>query len=181
MMLLCLTTLCMSSKKEESQGLVILMACYKRYYSCINYTHGIPEFEIVLRLFSKRNFNHKNLLQCPSFPPLDFRSTYTTMKLFKNLVNRSWTLSVIDYFQFVRSQIEAVFKLAKIAFSLWIFHRYTTRSVKNAASLDVLLSGLVISLGFCSKIQLQLISEWYFLEGTNVFLLLDLGMAGLSQ
>ena len=49
---------------------------------------------------------------------------------------------------------------ANDAFSLQKFHRYTTRSVKKAVSLNVLLSGLVISLGFRSKKQLQQVSEW---------------------
>jgi len=56
--------------------------------------------------------------------------------------------------------IEEVFKLAKYAFSLQKFHCYKTRSVKKAISLNVLLSGLVIYLGFRSKKQLQQLSEW---------------------
>ncbi len=87
--------------------------------------------------------------------------TDTTMKQFKNLVKRLLdSLGHQDYFQSIRSLIEDVFKLAKDAFSLQKFHRYTTRSVKKAVSLNVLLSGLVISLGFRSKKQLQQLSEW---------------------
>ena len=87
--------------------------------------------------------------------------TDTTTKLFKNLVKRLLdSLDNQDYFQSMRSLIEDVFKLAKDAFSLKKFHRYTTRSVKKAVSLNVLLFGLVISLGIRSKKQLQQISEW---------------------
>jgi hypothetical protein len=83
------------------------------------------------------------------------------MKLFKNLVKRLLdSLGHQDCFQSIRSLIEDVFKLAKDAFSLQKFHRYTTRSVKKAVSLNVLLFGLVISLGFREKKQLQRFSEW---------------------
>ena len=87
--------------------------------------------------------------------------TDETVKLFKNLVKRLLdSLGHQDFFQSIRSLIEDVFKLAKDSFSLQKFHRYTTRSVKKAVSLNVLLFGLVISLGFHEKKQLQQLSEW---------------------
>ena len=51
------------------------------------------------------------------------------------------------------------------AFLLQEFQRYTTRSVKKALILNVLLLVLVIFLEFRSKKQLQQLSEWSFLEG----------------
>jgi hypothetical protein len=90
------------------------------------------------------------------------------MKLFKNLVKRlPDPFGHQDYFQSIRSLIEDVFKLAEDTFSLQKFQRYTPRSVKKAVSLNVLFSGLVISLGFRSKKQLQQLSEWQLLEGAN--------------
>jgi hypothetical protein len=59
-----------------------------------------------------------------------------------------------------RSLIEDVFKAAKNAFSLKKIHRYTTRSVAKTVCLNVLSLGLVISLGFDKKVDLQRISEW---------------------
>ena len=73
----------------------------------------------------------------------------STMKLYKNLVKQIlisfWNQ---DEFQTIRLQIEDVFKFAKDTFFLMDFPRYTTRFVKNAAYLTVLLFVLVISLGF---------------------------------
>jgi len=90
----------------------------------------------------------------------DRPATNTTMKLFKNLVKRLLdSLGHQDYFQSLRSPIENVFKWAKDTFSLRKFQRYTTRSVKKAVGLNVLLSGLVMSLEFRSEKQLQRISE----------------------
>jgi hypothetical protein len=140
-----------------------MVVCDKGYYSYRNYTQGIREFKIVPRIFARKNFNQDKMMQNLSYPLSIFGrpDTDTTIKLFKNLVKRLLdSLGHQDYFQSIRSLIEDVFKLAKDAFSLQKFHRYTTRSVKKAVSLNVLLSGLVISLGFRSKKQLQQVSEW---------------------
>ncbi len=59
-----------------------------------------------------------------------------------------------------RSLIEDLFKMARNAFSLMNIHRYTTRSVAKTVCLNVLLLGLVISLGFDKKVDLQRLSEW---------------------
>ena len=59
-----------------------------------------------------------------------------------------------------RSLIEDVFKAAKNTFGLRKIHKYTTRSVLKTVCLNVLLLGLVISLGFDKKIDIQRLSEW---------------------
>jgi hypothetical protein len=59
-----------------------------------------------------------------------------------------------------KSLIEDVFKAAKNAFGLRKIHKYTTRSVIKTVCLNVLLLGLVISLGFDKKIDIQRLSEW---------------------
>ena len=87
--------------------------------------------------------------------------TRDNVRLFKKLVGKLILgLAHQDSFQTIRSLIEDVFKLAKDAFSLKKFHKYTTRSVKKTVCLNVLLVGLVISLGFRSKKQLQRLAEW---------------------
>jgi hypothetical protein len=59
----------------------------------------------------------------------------------------------------VRAMIENIFKLAKNAFSLRKLHRYAERSVKKFACLNVLLLGIVVSLGINSKEELQSLAE----------------------
>ena len=60
----------------------------------------------------------------------------------------------------IRGMIEDIFKLAKDAFSLRKLHRYTERSVGKFICLNVLLVGIVVSLGFNSKADLQQMAEW---------------------
>jgi len=140
-----------------------LVICDKGYYSYQNYVDGIIDFRIVPLIFSKKNFNEKKLLNRLSFPLSVFgrSDTRERVRLFKRLVRKLIDgLAHQDSYQAIRSLIEDVFKLAKDAFSLKKFHRYTTRSVKKAVCLNVLLVGLVVSLGFRSKKQLQRLAEW---------------------
>ena len=60
----------------------------------------------------------------------------------------------------IRGMIEDILKLAKNAFSLRKLHRYTERSVGKIICLNVLLVGVVVSLGFNSKEELQRMAEW---------------------
>jgi hypothetical protein len=62
-------------------------------------------------------------------------------------------------FKYIRSIIEDMFKLAKKSLDLHKIHRYTTKSVTKHASLNVLLIGTIITLGYNSKTQLQTLAE----------------------
>lgn len=140
-----------------------LIICDRGYYSYQNYVDGIIDFKIVPLILSKKNFNERKLLNRLSYPLSVFgrSDTRTRVRLLKRLVkNLIEGLAIQDVFQTIRSLIEDVFKLAKDAFSLKNFHKYTTRSVKKTVCLNVLLIGLVIPLGFRSKKQLQRLSEW---------------------
>jgi hypothetical protein len=140
-----------------------LIICDRGYYSYQNYVNGIIDFKIVPLILSKKNFNERKLLNRLSYPLSIFgrSNTRTRVRLLKRLVkNLIEGLAIQDVFQTIRSLIEDVFKLAKDAFSLKNFHKYTTRSVKKTVCLNVLLIGLVIPLGFRSKKQLQRLSEW---------------------
>ena len=140
-----------------------LVVCDKGYYSYGNYVAGIKEFKIVPLIFSKKNFNLKKLLNDLSYSLTIFGRSDTDdqIRLFKRLAGRLISaLALQDRYMSVRSLIDDVFKLAKDAFNLKKFHKYTTRSVKKTVCLNVLLVGLVISLGFRSKKQLQQLSEW---------------------
>jgi len=139
-----------------------LVICDKGYYSYQNYVDGVIDFRIVPLIFSKKNFSQKNLLNRLSYPLSVFGRSDTGKKirLFRRLVKKLLTgLADQSAYLTVRSLIEDVFKLAKNAFSLKNFHQYTTRSVKKAVCLNVLLLGLVVSLGFRSKEQLQSLAE----------------------
>lgn len=139
------------------------IVCDKGYYSYQNYVDGIIDFKIVPVIFSKKNFEKRILLNRLSYPLFVFgrSDTKDRVRLLKRLVGKLFAcLAHQDVFQNIRSLIEDLFKLAKDSFSLKDFHQYTTRSVKKAVCLNVLLVGLVVSLGFRSKKQLQRLAEW---------------------
>jgi hypothetical protein len=149
-------------KRRRITRTMDLVICDKGYYSYQNYVDGILDFRIVPLIFSKKKFSLYNLLNRLSYPLSIFgrSDTRDKVRLFKRLVKKLITgLAQQDTYLAVRSLIEDVFKLAKNAFSLKKFHRYTTRSVKKAVCLNVLLLGLVLSLGFRSKKQLQSLAE----------------------
>ncbi len=149
-------------KRRRIARIEDLVICDKGYYSYQNYVDGVIDFRIVPLIFSKKNFNKKNLLNRLSYPLSVFgrSDTRDRIRLLKRLVKKLLAgLADQSAYPAVRSHIEDVFKLAKNAFALKNFHRYTTRSVKKAVCLNVLLLGLVVSLGFRSKEQLQSLAE----------------------
>jgi len=128
-----------------------------------NIVQGIFEFNIVPLIFSKKNFSISKLMKKLVYPLWIFgrSDTLLLMKRFASLVRRL-LMYLRDQTPFLekRSLIEDVFKAAKNAFGFARMHKYTTKSVKKTVCLNVLLLGLVISLGFGEKIGLQRLSEW---------------------
>jgi len=136
----------------------------KGYYSYGNYIEGIFKFNVVPIIFSKKKFSFRKLMNLFNYPIWIFGRSDTTqlMYRFKSLAMRLISnLQDIDLFMAKRSLIEDVFKAAKNAFSLRKIHKYTTRSVVKTVCLNVLLLGLVISLGFHRKVDIQRLSEWW--------------------
>ncbi|MDI9633015.1 MAG: transposase [Methanolinea sp.] len=135
----------------------------KGYDAYDNYVEGIFAFSIVPMIFTKKNFSLSKLLRKLNFPLWIFGRS-DTKQLFQRYTSlaRRLVMYLRDEIQLVekRSLIEDVFKMAKNAFGLKRIHKYTTRSVKKTVCLNVLLLGLVISLGFGDKIQLQRLAEW---------------------
>jgi len=135
----------------------------KGYYSYDNYVRGIFEFNVVPLIFSKKNFSLNKLQKKLNYPIWIFGRSDTRQLMYRF---RSLAIRLINHLRDVtqfmekRSLIEDVFKAAKNAFSLRKIHKYTTRSVTKTVCFNVLLLGLVISLGFDKKVDLQRLSEW---------------------
>jgi len=60
-----------------------------------------------------------------------------------------------ERYRSIRSRMEDLFKLANNAFSLDKLHRYTRKSVKKFVGLNVLLLGMVVSMGIRKKEELH--------------------------
>jgi hypothetical protein len=133
------------------------------YYGYKNYSMGISRFKVVPLIFPKKNFKMNKLTGMISYPLSIFgKSDLEKNKKFFNQLMESLRIKLENWEEYkpIRSIIEDMFKLAKNAFSLKKLHRYTERSVKKFVCLDVLLIGIIVSLGINSKEDLQRIAEW---------------------
>ena len=134
----------------------------KGYYSYRNYVMAISRFKVVPLIFPRKNFSLSGLLGMFSYPLEIFllqkwRKTdflEAGEGVFVRLI-KEW-----EKFKAIRSVIDDLFKVAKKCFALDKLHRYTMRSVKKFVALNVLLVGMVVSLGFREKEALQRLAEW---------------------
>jgi len=133
----------------------------KGFYAYRNYLMGINEYRIVPLIFPRSNFKINRLDGMLSYPLGIFSSKRLKeeKRRFKALKTKLMgLLQRWEEFKSVRSAIEDVFKLAK-SFGLRKLHRYTGKSVYKFATLNVLLVGVVVALGFREKKVLQRLAE----------------------
>jgi hypothetical protein len=135
----------------------------KEYYSYINYQLGISRYNIVPLIFPKSNFKLQKALNSLSYPIQLFNKTKIenkTKKFFQQLKKEfKRNMENWKHFKYIRSIIEDMFKLAKQSLDMHRIHRYTTESIVKHTSLNVLLMGTIISLGYSSKTELQTLAE----------------------
>ncbi len=136
----------------------------KGFYSYLNYVEGIARFKVVPMIFPRKNFDLDRALGMVSYPLEVFngRPAYVEEKKdFYDKLVLEFKEKVMRWrdFKALRSIIKDLFKLAKKSFALSNMHRYTMRSVKKTIAFGVLLSGVVISLGFDTKEDLQRLAE----------------------
>ncbi len=133
----------------------------KGYYSYRNYVMAISRFKVVPLIFPRKNFSLSRLLGMFSYPLEIFISRSGKRLIFLKLV-REFVRLIKEWerFKAERSVIDDLFKVAKNSFALDKLHRYTKRSVEKFVALNVLLVGVVVSLGFREKEALQRLAEW---------------------
>lgn len=135
----------------------------KGYYSYQNYQLGVSRYKIVPLIFAKSNFKLKRTLNSLSYPLESFNNfkiVQETKKFFQQLKKEfKAKMEKWQDFKYIRSIIEDMFKLTKKSLDLHKIHRYTTKSITKHVSLNVLLIGTIITLGYKSKTQLQPLAE----------------------
>jgi hypothetical protein len=136
----------------------------KGFYSYLNYVEAIARFKIVPMIFPRKNFDLDRVLGMISYPLEVFNGRPAYVEEKKHFYDRlvlefKEKISRWKDFKPLRSIIEDLFKLAKNSFALSNQHRYTMRSVKKACAFCVLLVGVVVSLGFNRKEDLQRLAE----------------------
>ena len=140
------------------RGDIVIMD--KGFYAYRNYLVGINEYRIVPLIFPRSNFNIGRLDGILSYPLSIFGSKMLEKEIRRFKALKAKLMNLLrrwEHFKAVRSVIEDVFKLAK-SFGLRRLHRYTGRSCEFA-TLNVLLVGVVVALGFREKRVLQRLAE----------------------
>ena len=143
-------------KKRRIIGEGDVVIADKGYYSYKNYLKGITRFRIVPLIFPRKNFNLNRALGLFSYPLDVFCSNSLRKEVFIRLI-RKFREMILKWkrYRSIRSRMEDLFKLAKNAFSLDRLHRYTKKSVKKFAGLNVLLLGMVVSMRIRRKEELH--------------------------
>ncbi len=135
----------------------------KGYYSYKNYQIGIIKYKIIPFIFPKKNFKLKKLNDQLSYPLTIFDSKNRVnhlKKLYKRLKMKLISLlENWENYKPVRGKIEDFFKLCKIGLNLKKIHKYTPKSAKKTIILNVFLAGLITTLGYTKKQDLQKLAE----------------------
>jgi hypothetical protein len=133
------------------------------YYSYNNYQIGISKYKIVPLIFPKENFKIQKLNDKLTYPLRIFnnkktekhaKKLYSTLK--KELLKK---IAKWKKYKPIRGKIEDFFKLCKSGLSLKKLHKYTPESAKRTTILIVFLAGLITTLGYNTKTDLQKLSE----------------------
>ena len=149
-------------KRRRLFGKRTILYLDRGYYSLENYKIGINRYKIVPVIAPKYKntiqkikdnlaypleiYNNKNLKE--------EKKNYILLKtiLIKQITN--W-----DNLKPVRGLIEDFFKVAKDAFGLGKFHKYTTKSISKSIYLCLLLTTLCIQQGYKTKTKMQQLAE----------------------
>ena len=135
----------------------------KGYYSYKNYQIGISSYKIVPLIFPKNDFKIRKLDDTLTYPLQVFRDKkletkvrklYKTLKMILFEKIRNW-----KRYKPIRGKIEDFFKLCKSGLKLKKLHKYTEESAKRTTIITVFLAGIITTLGYNSKTDLQKLSE----------------------
>ncbi|MFO7966562.1 MAG: transposase [Archaeoglobaceae archaeon] len=145
-------------RRISRKGDTILMD--KGFYAYKNYLIGLNEYRLVPVIFPRSNFNQSRLDGLLSYPLDIFEKNLEKEKVrIKKIRDKLMAmLSNWKRLKGIRSVIEDVFKLSK-SMGLKGIHRYTKRSVHKYAAMNVLLVGIIASLGFKEKKVIQRLAE----------------------
>ncbi|WP_409199331.1 transposase [Methanobrevibacter sp. DSM 116169] len=135
----------------------------KGYYSYNNYIHGIAKYNIVPFIFPKGNIKIEKLEGLLSYPLDIYSKNKDTKKLKKSYKNNAKKLIQLikkwKQYKPIRGKIEDFFKLCKQGLHLKKINKYTPKSVKKITILGVFLAGLITTIGYNKKTDLQTLSE----------------------
>ncbi|MBM4241118.1 MAG: transposase [Euryarchaeota archaeon] len=131
----------------------------KGYYSYENYQIGISIYKVVPLIFPRKDFKHKRVLDRLSYlliPYLTKGMPEETRRFFQRL-KVQFKHKIQEWLEHkpIRSIIKDFFKLTKKSLTLDQLHHYTKRSVHRFVVLNALLAGIITSLGYNTKENIQ--------------------------
>jgi hypothetical protein len=133
------------------------------YYSYNNYQIGVSKYKIIPFIFPKNNFKINKLNDRLSYP-LEIFSLKKPINKLKSIfkrIKRQLLGFIADWENYKpkRGKIEDFFKLCKEGVNLKKIHKYTPKSAKKTAILHVFLAGILTTLGYSGKTDLQRLAE----------------------
>ena len=149
-------------KKRRLLGKRTLLYFDRGYYSLENYKIGINRYKIVPVIAPKYDNTIQKIKDNLAYPLEIFKNK--DLNKSKKEYRRLKTILIKQIEQWddlkpVRGLIEDFFKVAKDAFGLGKFHKYTTKSVSKNIYLCILLTTLCIQQGYNTKTKMQQLAE----------------------
>ena len=132
------------------------------YYSIENYKIGINRYKIVPVIAPKYENTIQQIKDKLAYPLEIFKNKNVTPIKREYQILKTILIQQVenwDNLKPVRGLIEDFFKVAKDAFGLGKFHKYTTKSVSKSIYLCILLTTLCIQQGFMTKTKMQQLAE----------------------
>jgi len=132
----------------------------KGYFSKDNYQIAITKYETLALIFPRGKNPVKSVSDNLSHSLNTFKDGGKDKEFYEALAKATLErLENWEKYKGLRSKIEDFNKLLKVGLSLTKVHRYTEESIHKFVWLNVLLGGLITSLGFRTKKEIQRLTE----------------------
>ena len=149
-------------KSRRLLGKRTLLYFDRGYYSLENYKIGINRYKIVPVIAPKYDNTIQKIKDYLSYPLEIYKNKQLNELKKQYIILKTILIRQIekwDDLKPVRGLIEDFFKVAKDAFGLGKFHKYTTKSVSKNIYLCILLTTLTIQQGYNTKTKMQQLAE----------------------
>ena len=149
-------------KRRRLLGKRTLLYFDRGYYSLENYKIGINRYKIVPVIAPKYDDTVQKIKDNLAYPLEIFKNKDLNELKKEYIILKTILIEQIEKWNDlkpIRGLIEDFFKVAKDAFGLGKFHKYTSKSVSKNIYLCILLTTLIIQQGYNTKTKMQQLAE----------------------